>query len=158
MECHGHFRTASCIQCGHPYDGEKCKRSILEDLKAPTCTKCRYGLVKPDIVFFKESLPKRFWSLVEDDIRGADLIIVVGTSLTVAPVSSLPQFADKSCRRLLLNRELVGDFVPPGVKGNDRDVFLEGDCDDSVLKLCQILGWEEELADLNTSSVISSDK
>jgi NAD-dependent SIR2 family protein deacetylase len=39
-------------------------------------------LVKPDIVFFGEALPDRFW-LHEIDASLADFLIVIGTSLEV---------------------------------------------------------------------------
>jgi NAD-dependent SIR2 family protein deacetylase len=45
--------------------------------------------VKPDIVFFGESLPDRFWEAAESDIPAADLLIVMGTSLVVQPFASL---------------------------------------------------------------------
>ncbi len=83
-----------------------------------------------------------------------DLLIVMGTSLKVAPVSLIPEMVNTKTPRVLLNRELVGDFVPPGVEGNYRDVFEEGDCDDSVRKLCSFLGWEEELLELNEKTRI----
>ena len=51
--------------------------------------------------------------------------------------------------RILMNMELVGDFAAPGTDGNHRDVYIEGDVDDSVRKLCSLLGWEEELVELN---------
>merc|ERR1711957_577473 len=147
VECHGHFRNASCTSCGIPYDGKECKRKIVEERTAPICAKCG-GLVKPDIVFFGESLPVRFGKLLHGDIAYTDLLIVMGTSLKVAPVSLIPEMVSTRCPRVLINRELVGDFVPPGVDGNSRDVFEEGDCDDTVLKLCKLLGWEEELMNL----------
>lgn len=50
---------------------------------------------------------------------------------------------------MLFNKELVGDFAPPGTVGNHRDVFESGDVDDSVRKLAALLGWEEELLALN---------
>jgi hypothetical protein len=59
--------------------------------------------------------------------------------------------------RVLFNRELVGDFAPPGTDGNHRDVFYEGDCDDSVRKLCSLLGWEDELLELNEKTKISPE-
>jgi len=156
VECHGHFRNASCISCGIPYDGKECKKKIVEEGTAPICAKCG-GLVKPDIVFFGESLPVRFGKLLHGDIAYTDLLIVMGTSLKVAPVSLIPEMVSTRCPRVLINRELVGDFVPPGVDGNSRDVFEEGDCDDTVLKLCKLLGWEEELMNLYDLSKISAD-
>lgn len=47
------------------------------------------GLVKPDIVFFGESLPARFFQYMAADFSKADLLIVMGTSLTVQPFASL---------------------------------------------------------------------
>lgn len=47
------------------------------------------------------------------------------------------------CRRVLFNRELVGDFNPGN--GQQRDIFGEGDIDDTVHELCELLGWEQEL-------------
>ncbi len=50
---------------------------------------CTEGLVKPDIVFFGESLPARFFQYMATDFSKADLLIVLGTSLTVQPFASL---------------------------------------------------------------------
>ena len=54
----------------------------------PTCSECN-SLVKPDIVFFGESLPDRFHDLAQRDFGRCDLLIVMGTSLTVQPFASL---------------------------------------------------------------------
>ena len=45
--------------------------------------------MKPDIVFFGESLPARFFQYMATDFSKADLLIVMGTSLTVQPFASL---------------------------------------------------------------------
>lgn len=47
-------------------------------------------------------------------------------------------------QRLLINREVVGSFN----LGQPTDVFLEGDWDASVRKLCRLIGWEDELNEL----------
>ena len=156
VECHGHFRTSSCIDCGVPFDGTEAKNTILNDSQAPNCHRCG-GLVKPDIVFFGESLPNRFKKLLHKDLGQTDLLIVMGTSLKVAPVSLIPEMLNSRTPRILFNRELVGDFAPPGTDGNHRDVFYEGNCDDSARKLCCLLGWEEELLELNEQTKLSID-
>lgn len=78
IECHGHFRTSSCTKCSRTFDGKECKRVIVEDKQAPKCLNCG-GYVKPDIVFFGESLPNKFHKLVKQDTKNADLLIVMGT-------------------------------------------------------------------------------
>ena len=78
IECHGHFRTAACTICKKSFDGDECKRIITIEKQAPKCAFCK-GYVKPDIVFFGESLPNRYHRLVKRDCREADLILVMGT-------------------------------------------------------------------------------
>ena len=46
------------------------------------------GLVKPDIIFFGEPLPRRFFDLAEEDFPQGDLLIVMGTSLAVQVIFS----------------------------------------------------------------------
>lgn len=147
VECHGHFRTASCVECGKAADGEVVKTTIVHDGEAPCCKKCK-GYVKPDIVFFGEGLPDRFSHLLPRDLEKADLMLVMGTSLQVAPVSMIPSMV--RCRRILLNRELVGDFGE-----GKQDVFHLGDCDDSVTIISSLLGWSEELIETNEKTKIS---
>eukprot|EP00553_Chaetoceros_curvisetus_P001322 CAMPEP_0204620258 /NCGR_PEP_ID=MMETSP0717-20131115/6347_1 /ASSEMBLY_ACC=CAM_ASM_000666 /TAXON_ID=230516 /ORGANISM="Chaetoceros curvisetus" /LENGTH=391 /DNA_ID=CAMNT_0051634417 /DNA_START=282 /DNA_END=1457 /DNA_ORIENTATION=- len=153
VECHGHFRTSSCIACGIPFDGIEARNRIVIDGEAPICKKCN-GLVKPDIVFFGESLPVRFKHSLHGDLGVTDLLIVMGTSLNVAPVSLIPEMIKSTTPRILFNRELVGDFAPPGTPGNHRDIYECGDVDDSVRKLCSLLGWEDELLAKNEESKV----
>jgi NAD-dependent histone deacetylase SIR2 len=76
-------------------------------------------------------------------MREADLLIVMGTSLTVQPFASLAQRVDDSCPRVLINLDRVGDFG-----SRSDDVVLLGKCDDIVRDLCKELGWEDELIKL----------
>lgn len=142
VECHGGFRKASCISCKTPMDVEECQKIILDQKEPPKCNACG-SLVKPDIVFFGEELPQRFQQLVYDDVDKCDLLLVLGTSLLVMPVAGIPSWVQKDCPRALLNLELVGDFQD-GIMSH-RDVFVQGDCDTSVSKLCKVAGWDEEL-------------
>ena len=73
-------------------------------------------------------------------MRSADLLIVMGTSLTVQPFASLAEMVNESCPRVLINLDLVGDF---GSRADD--VILLGKCDEIVTELSKELGWEREL-------------
>lgn len=55
------------------------------------CTHCPDGVIKPDITFFGERLPASINRAVDADSRVADLVLVMGTSLKVAPVSKIIQ-------------------------------------------------------------------
>lgn len=54
----------------------------------PICTECP-GVVKPDIVFFGESLPERFQRCLQEDFQHCDMLIIMGSSLEVQPFASL---------------------------------------------------------------------
>ena len=145
VECHGHFRTAACIDCKKSTDGDRVKETIVIEGETPICQYCE-GHVKPDIVFFGESLPDRFHHLLQKDLPKADLLMVMGTSLQVAPVSMIPNMV--SCNKALFNRDKVMKIR----KG--RDIFVEGDCDESVQRLCDLLGWGGDLVQANEKSHI----
>jgi len=82
----------------------------------------------------------RFSDLVDRDTASCDLLIVLGTSLMVAPICMIPDWVGNECHRLLINKYPVGSFIRgPG------DVFMKGDCDENIRKLCKMTGWGEEL-------------
>lgn len=161
VAAHGNFDSARCIDCRTEHDVEHVRAAVMAQTPA-RCAAGRSGcggLVKPDIVFFGESLPKRFWTALAEDLPQADLLIVAGTSLVVQPFASLIDRVPADCPRLLINRERVGEADPSlrsmgydkGFNfGGDgaRDVHFEGDCDDGVWALAEALGWEAELRDL----------
>ena len=54
--------------------------------------RCRCGGVyKPDITFFGESLPEAAFLAAQNAALEADLMLVLGTSLTVYPAAGIPQ-------------------------------------------------------------------
>jgi len=155
VEAHGTFNTARCIECNKRVDPVVVKKLILA-CKIPFCRSCE-GLLKPDIVFFGEPMPQRVEQLMKKDFEDCDLLIVAGTSLQVQPFAKLIESVPKSTPRLLINRERVGvkempdndDSLTDGFNfasaNNYRDVFVQGDCDNTIGKLAEMLGWKEEL-------------
>ncbi|XP_071441352.1 NAD-dependent protein deacetylase sirtuin-3-like isoform X2 [Hetaerina americana] len=136
IEAHGSFSTASCIVCGDKHDPEAVKKTILAG-KVHLCS-CK-GYVKPDIVFFGEQLPGKFW-LHNLDAIAADLLIVLGTSLEVHPFASICDAVPYRTPRILINREVVGSL---GLR--DLDHVLVGDIIENINKLAQEMGWLDDL-------------
>jgi len=60
------------------------------------------GVFKPDITFFGEGLPSGAWAQAEALVRKADLLLVLGTSLTVYPAAGLPELCLASGGRMVL--------------------------------------------------------
>ncbi|KAB7497342.1 NAD-dependent protein deacetylase sirtuin-2 [Armadillidium nasatum] len=147
VEAHGTFRTSHCLKCKKEYSQEWVKDEIFAD-RIPTCIVCQ-GVVKPDIVLFREGLPRRFYELSSIDFKHCDLLIIMGTSLTVQPFASLVDNVSASCPRLLINRDDVGLTETRNVfqqlfGGAVRDVVLKGDCDDGCKSLVNKLGWTSD--------------
>lgn len=92
------------------------------------------GIMKPDITFFGEPLPKAFaHRLVNIDQYKADLLLVIGTSLKVKPVSELPTFLPRNIPQICISRTPVNHHA--------FDIDLLGDCDVVVAELAKRAGW-----------------
>ncbi|KAG2110591.1 DHS-like NAD/FAD-binding domain-containing protein [Suillus discolor] len=92
------------------------------------------GVMKPDITFFGEKLADDFDHALEDDRDKVDLLIVIGTSLKVSPVSEILSHLPHSVPQILINKTPVRHINP--------DIVLLGNADDIVQHLCEQLAWE----------------
>lgn len=143
VAAHGSFASNHCIECSEAMSTTKLKQLMTDkdtNEGIPKCASCD-GLVKPDIVFFGEALPSRFFDLWDEDAENVELAIVAGTSLSVYPFASLPLEVGKSVPRVLVNNEIVGDFTTNKRK---NDVILKHDCDTVASALIKALGWEDD--------------
>ncbi|KAF7853381.1 hypothetical protein EAF04_010675 [Stromatinia cepivora] len=95
------------------------------------------GIMKPDITFFGEQLPDTFSDrLSKHDRDQVDLVITIGTSLKVAPVSEVVPYLPSNVPQIQINRDPVSHL--------DFDIDLLGECDVVVSELCKALGWNLE--------------
>jgi NAD+-dependent protein deacetylase sirtuin 2 len=167
---HGSMDRAECARCQSEADfDEFCnavQRQIKDlsgkDLTAPkestpiVCKVCGHNAMKPAIVLFKSSLPKVFFESVPRDIQDVDLLIVIGTSLRVAPACSLVPQVPKTAMRVLVNREPAGAHL--GMIFDQtiakRDYFAQGECDAVFLELMDRLGWIDDLKPLLVNDLL----
>lgn len=103
---HGTMNRAYCVDCLAEYDSNY----IFGDDGVPLCTECQ-GIVRPDIVLYGEGLHSTEWDIALQWTRDADLFIVVGSSLQVAPANMLPHYFGRDDKLVIINREpTVLDF------------------------------------------------
>jgi NAD-dependent deacetylase len=88
VEVHGSIRTSSCQGCGARYELAEVVAQ-LESADVPVCTRCE-AVLKPDVVFFGELLPRAEIDRAYSLAREAGLVVVVGSALEVWPVAELP--------------------------------------------------------------------
>ena len=98
--------------------------------------------MKPDIVFFGENLPSRFF-MYQDDLHVCDLLVVMGTALEVYPFAGLVYETNPEVPRVLINRDVVGPFHR--ARRRKTDFVLEGDIVEMTREVVKELGWEEKM-------------
>lgn len=104
LELHGNTRSISCLECKKSYTLNEIFRQLKTELP-PKCLKCK-GTLKPDVVFFGESLPL---TTLEEAIKvtnECDLFLAIGSSLVVQPAASLPMIAkEKGAKLIIINKD-----------------------------------------------------
>jgi NAD-dependent deacetylase len=86
IELHGSIHRNSCMKCARKFSLD----DIINKEGVPYCS-CG-GIIKPDVVLYEEPLDGQAIERALDEIKKADLLLVVGTSLLVNPAASLLQF------------------------------------------------------------------
>lgn len=119
LEMHGNVRTTRCEECA----AEQPTQQVIERVAAgeadPRCRRCG-GILRATAVLFGEPLPAGALDSAIDAVSTCDLLLAVGTKLTVFPVAGLvPLARDCGARIVIVNAEptrydATADAVVPG--------------------------------------------
>ncbi len=101
FEIHGHMRKVTCIECYTEYDARPIIERFLEDGRVPRCSRCQ-GVLKPNVILFGEQLPVRALFAAQQAARRCDLMLIVGSSLQVAPAGDMPLIARQHGANLIV--------------------------------------------------------
>ena len=114
IEYHGNSTTLSCLWCGKRYKSQE-KRE--DDPPRCQCQK----ILKPDIVFFGESIPQEALHRSFELASSAQALMVVGTSAVVSPANTIPTIAKQSGSKIIeINKERTH------LTDSITDIFLQG--------------------------------
>ncbi|NNU82780.1 NAD-dependent deacylase [Geobacillus sp. BMUD] len=94
IELHGSLRTVHCQRCGQSKPSFVYLHGVL------TC-ECG-GVLRPSVVLFGEPLPENAINAAWEAARQADLFLVLGSSLQVAPANQLPLVAKRNGAKLVI--------------------------------------------------------
>jgi NAD-dependent deacetylase len=100
-ELHGHLREATCVNCFTVFSAEPIVHKFLNDRQVPYCPHCG-GIIKPNVILFGEQLPAQTLLAAQDAARKCDVMIVIGSSLEVAPASEIPMLALRRGAKLII--------------------------------------------------------
>ncbi len=99
-ELHGHLRLATCIHCLREFDAHEMFNQFLADGTLPKCPDCGHVL-KPNVVLFGEQLPFQELYSAQEAARNCDLMLIVGSSLEVAPANEIPLLAHRAGAKVI---------------------------------------------------------
>lgn len=100
-EVHGHLRQLTCLSCAARFPSEKIMAHFLTTRIVPNCPVCG-GVLKPDVILFGEMLPIGVLNKARLQTRLCDLMLVIGSSLEVAPVGDLPLLAKQTGAKVVM--------------------------------------------------------
>lgn len=101
-ELHGSVHRNTCQRCGKKFDAQYMAKTD----GVPCCDSCG-GRIKPDVVLYEEGLDQETVDGAIRAIRGADMMIVGGTSLVVYPAAGLLRYF-RGDRLVLINKGATG--------------------------------------------------
>jgi len=88
VEVHGSVRDAVCTGCDYRVPIEVALERVRNGEEDPRCPECG-GILKSSTVLFGENLPEDAMPRGLDALRSSDLLLAVGTTLSVYPVAGL---------------------------------------------------------------------
>lgn len=100
-EVHGHLRDATCMHCLEIFESSEILHGYLENGDIPRCPQCE-GVLKPNVILFGEILPVMILNRAKRLTQTCDVMLVVGSSLTVAPAGDLPMLAKYSGAKIII--------------------------------------------------------
>lgn len=99
LEVHGSPSNHHCLKCRKTFGYDEIAPTVMKG-EVPHCD-CG-GVIKPDIIFYGESLDSTTLEACFDWAEHCDLMIVLGSSLTVQPAASIPLAAWQSHAKLCI--------------------------------------------------------
>lgn len=130
LEIHGNIWEVRCLECGRVKEDRRVPLPLL-----PHCESCG-GLLRPNVVWFGESLNPDILNQAQAALSQAQVVLVVGTSAVVQPAASFALWARQSGARIA---EINLDPTPLTAQ---CDFALSGRAGEILPRLLTRLGWD----------------
>lgn len=115
-EFHGNSRDLICVKCAKIHKASKIDLTHLP----PKCSSCG-NVLKPNFIFFGESIPEPAQSNSYTETKNADVFLVIGTTGEIMPASLIPIEAKNN------NKTIIEINTNPSNYTNSiTDIFIQG--------------------------------
>jgi NAD-dependent deacetylase len=105
IEIHGTMREVTCLACGQRAPMERALARVRAGEEDPPCRTCG-GILKSATISFGQGLVPEDIMRAQNAARGCDLMLAIGTKLSVWPVAGVvPVAKDAGARVVILNAE-----------------------------------------------------
>jgi len=101
IEIHGSPMTHYCLRCAGIKVSYDEVAAVVRKGEMPKCQKCG-RVLKPAITFFGEGLPSDALRAAVTESQDADVMLVLGTSLTVFPAAGLPEYTLRNGGKIVI--------------------------------------------------------
>ncbi len=128
-ELHGNYKKLICTECSSEYDISFADLNYLP----PTCYICK-GILKPNIVFFNESIPNYAKNKSYEEINKTDLMLMIGTHAEILPAADLPVLAKKNGAKII-----EVNIKKSHLTNSVTDIFLKGKATEILGKIGELL-------------------
>jgi NAD-dependent deacetylase len=129
VEYHGNSRNLVCTSCGARYE-------VSEELLEPDVPRCSCGgVLKPDFIFFGESIPPDALRQSQEVAEHTDCMLLIGTTGEVYPAAMVPQIASRNGATIIEinpNKSLYTDEI--------TDLFIKATAEEAGEALRTALG------------------
>ncbi len=99
LEIHGTLSSASCSFCDQKMPTAEVLKEVENGVLPPRCLECG-EVIRPDVVLFGEQLTTDY-QLALREAQNADLVMVIGSSMEVAPANQIPALCENL---IIINR------------------------------------------------------
>lgn len=129
IEFHGNSRKLMCLYCHRQFDADLIEKQMEADgVFPPRCPEDGH-ILKPTVIFFGEDIPRAASLMAFQEAERCDVILVVGTSATVFPASSIPIMARQKGAKVVeinLTRTGLTEYVAHySLQGNASEILTE---------------------------------
>ena len=122
VELHGNIERFKCLERSHPVEFDPEWGN-----EPPRCSICG-SLIRPDIVWFGEPLPREELEYAFDISSRCDTFLIVGTSGLVQPAAHLPLLAKRYGAKLIeinVNESALTGLVDIFIPGRSGEILPE---------------------------------
>ena len=120
VEIHGTIREVACTECDYRAPMQTALKRLARGEEDPDCPTCG-GILKSATISFGQSLVRRDLARAEKSARECDVLLAVGSTLSVFPVAGLVPIArEGGAKIIIVNRD-------PTAMDDLADAVLLGD-------------------------------